>query len=280
VTRTLTLKAEGLTAAQLPSLAMADSDGFKAYPDQPHLDDQRSGTGIRGTRQEKIALIPTRAGELTLPGMQISWWNTSTRRMEVARLPDHTVKVSPAPNVPAGSQTLPQPQSRSAAPEPGDSETQLQGVAVGVAVQRHWNWVTIVLGLGWLITAVAWLISNRIGRARSQHPKADRRADDGASLKEVKKACLENDAPQARAALLRWASAYWNGQPAVNLVEIGQRMDQGVMHELAVLNQVLYGAAGEAWRGEGLWQALSAAVKRRQSPRAQPESAIVPLYPD
>jgi hypothetical protein len=62
LTRTLTLSAKGLTAAQLPPLGGMTVEAFKQYVDQPELDDQTADAGVTGVRREKIAFLPTQPG--------------------------------------------------------------------------------------------------------------------------------------------------------------------------------------------------------------------------
>ncbi|MBT8443294.1 MAG: BatD family protein, partial [Gammaproteobacteria bacterium] len=84
VTRTLTLRANGLTSSQLPEIAAGVPDGLRQYPDQPVLENSVADAGLVGVRQEKVALIPSRAGDLVLPALTIPWWNTRTDNMEYA----------------------------------------------------------------------------------------------------------------------------------------------------------------------------------------------------
>ena len=63
LTRTLTLIAQGQTASQLLELPEWVPDAFKQYPDQPSLHDEKSSDGISAIREEKVAIIPNRAGE-------------------------------------------------------------------------------------------------------------------------------------------------------------------------------------------------------------------------
>ena len=150
ITRTLTLKADGLTAAQLPSMAMGDSNNFKAYPDQPRLNDKIGSAGISGTRQEKIALIPTRAGEITLPAIEIEWWNLNGKQMEVAKLPARVVTVAPAANVAANTTpATPQVLSQAPAPVAVENTGKVQEAIVSNADQNHWRYISIFLGLAW-----------------------------------------------------------------------------------------------------------------------------------
>ena len=72
LTRTLTLLAKGTTVGQLPELnTTVTSDQLKAYPDQPVLQEQKKVEGLLAFREEKIALIPSKAGNYTLPAIEI-----------------------------------------------------------------------------------------------------------------------------------------------------------------------------------------------------------------
>lgn len=112
VTRTLTLTAEGLTAAQLPEVGFGTKKGratqqggpkravstvpsaLKRYPDPPILTNQREPTGITGIREEKWVIIPSSPGTFTLPATEIPWWNVDTHTAEVAYLPGRAIIVT------------------------------------------------------------------------------------------------------------------------------------------------------------------------------------------
>ena len=58
VTRTLTLRANGLTSSQLPEIDADVPDGLRQYPDQPVTENNIADSGLIGVRQEKVALNP------------------------------------------------------------------------------------------------------------------------------------------------------------------------------------------------------------------------------
>jgi hypothetical protein len=96
VKRSLTLLADGLTAAQLPQLELPAIDGIRQYPQQPGLENSRTRDGIRGIRAQEVALIPGAAGVYRVPELRVPWWNLETGKMEVATLPARELVVAPA----------------------------------------------------------------------------------------------------------------------------------------------------------------------------------------
>jgi len=279
ITRTLTLKAEGLTAAQLPSLVMADTEEFKSYPDQPRLNDKRGSRGISGTRQEKIALIPTQADQLTLPEIQINWWNVNSNKLETVTLPARSVQVQPGANnlttPPATVITQPEPTTIAPITTPSAPET----ITVVKQENGFYSKLSILLGLGWLITAIAWLISRRNHNTVNDTDQTTKNQQATASLKAVKTACLANNPQQCKTELLKWARGHWPKNPPTNIGEIGKRLDQATQTEIENLNQVLYGSASNSWQGNSLWQRLSVAGKIPPEKLDKQKEILVPLYP-
>ena len=267
ITRTLTLKADGLTAAQLPSLNMANTQGFKAYPDQPRLNDKRGSQGISGTRQEKIALIPTQAGKISLPEIRINWWNTNTGKIETASMPTRTVQVK------AGATTA-QTIQPTVTPKPNSVVTEAATETITVVKQENglYSRLSIIFGLGWLITVIAWLINRR-------NHKAANKPLPTASLKAVKKACLDNNPQQSKTELLNWARVHWPENPPTNIGEIGNRLNEATQQEIENLNQALYGSATVNWQGSQLWQQLALAAKTTTKKARKQQDVLVPLYP-
>ena len=78
ITRTITLRAEGLGSNQLPELILPDVDGIKQYAAAPVSDQQFSDALISKLTLE-VTLIPTRAGEVMLPEIRIPWWNVDKK---------------------------------------------------------------------------------------------------------------------------------------------------------------------------------------------------------
>lgn len=270
VTRSVTLWVDGQPAAHLPELELIEPDGLRLYADQPQRSDTDSPDGVQGSLVQSAALVPTRAGEVTLPALRVHWWNTGRNRMEVAELPARTLEVAAS----SGMQqpTLPILDAPAAAAS-SDAIT---------AVPLLWPWqlATAVLAIAWLGTVGLWWSdrSGLIGRPRSAAASGHRRRDsEAAAWKRLSRAAAAGDAIGARNALLEWAALRWPAQNFLRLEDIAHHFgDEALSVALDQLQQQLYGqAAGQTWNGRNLLERL----KPLRGGRAQSAPDRQPLPP-
>lgn len=284
LTRTITLKAEGLTSAQLPPLPDQRVDGLKVYEDQPQFDDLKSRMGITGNRIESVAIVPTEAGKLVLPAMRVSWWDTEAQEEKVATLEPQELTIAPA-----SLATSPPPQTVAAGPEQANETAELPSPAP--ASRSSWlllisNGIFAALAL---VFFVAWL---RTRRRQTNVAKSSPMAEPTGladAFDAVRRACSENDAVTVRNALAEWGRLYWRLPHAASLQEIERRSDSAILaKELAELDKMLYGShsareQNNDWRGEKLWRALvkfkRKDKKRRQQQEQTGKDRLPPLYP-
>ena len=247
VTRTLMLLAEGLTAAQLPTLDQDSIDGLKQYPDQPVLNDQRTSRGIVGVRQQKIALIPTAPGNYVLPEIVIPWWNVYTQKEEFARIPARTIQVAADPAA------KPEANIEAISPEAEITATPAVEPVVKVVEQTSyfWVWLSLLLASGWLASGILWWLSRRRPASTVSERNDHTLSLQGAS-KNLKTACLDDDASAARNALLSWANAMSLSESFDNLNSVGHYFGDPLKTEIGNLNQSLYGIEQNGWSGQAL----------------------------
>jgi hypothetical protein len=254
ITRTLSLKAEGVTMGMVPELtdASAAAPGLQRYPDQPALNEEQDAAGLVATRREKAAFIPMKDGDYTIPGVAIPWWNTVLDRMEVARVPERILKASPAPGLSAPEPAAPQPEVEPVAPEPTAPtlDAQLPMAVPGAATSPLWFWLSLVLGIGWLATVLAWWRHARRGQTIAA--SAAKPTDAKPSLREFQRAVAESDAVAARRALLDWAKARWRDHPPLNLEQLVQRLGAGASGPIEDLMRATYGHSDRSWNGAEL----------------------------
>ncbi len=287
LTRTLTLLAKGTTVGQLPELNVGKVDEqLKTYPDQPVLQEQKKPEGLIAFREEKIAIIPSKAGFYKLPAIEIPWFNSQSQKMEIAKIPETTITaleaaVGTLPDMAASvaPATAQQPQ-KAEAPTPIASQPQQQNI---------WLWVSVFLGAGWLATLAYFLIKRPAKKPVTEKSEREMRLED--SVKNLKKACADNNAAAAKDALLVWGrqkyiardgvyAASQSGAGAANVTSLGaiaEQSDARLRDEILNLNQVLYGKSAEQWQGKKLYQAF-VENKAREKIVATDDDKLEPLY--
>lgn len=282
VTRTLAVIADGLTAGQLPEVAGAAPPRFKQYPDKPELLDDTDPQGIVGTRRERIAMIPTRQGLQTLPGITLPWWNTETDREEQAHLAPRTVTVAPGNPIPptadpstSGIDDLAK-MSAVTAIEPQTHGNPVTGSAQSTT---QWGWMlsSLILGLAWLATLLLWWRSRRDKTEKSggRHSSTGVRA----ARRRLHKACMSGDPDAAAAALRDWSVTQLPDTPPISLQELGTRAGGDLRTQVTALQAALYAPQPQPWDGKALWSAAITAAPRLRGEKTSPTApGLEPLY--
>ncbi|WP_241462283.1 hypothetical protein [Aeromonas finlandensis] len=70
---------------------------MQAYPAQARLNDTQERGEYLSTREDQITYIVQRGGELTLPALELAWWNSQTGQLETLTLPGQTLQVRHTP---------------------------------------------------------------------------------------------------------------------------------------------------------------------------------------
>lgn len=279
ITRTIEESASGLTAAQLPAIADGKTiDGFKLYPDQAQLTDDKSDSGITGKRVQKIAYIPTRPGSVTLPAIEVKWWDAAANKEQVASLPARSFTVLPGKQdatTPTSGQTS--VVSAPAADANIDSTPAPLAPTQAKFSAGWWPWLSLALACGWCATLFIWWRSRR----KTEKPKSDdpREASLKSVIKQLKQRCAENDAPATKALLLQWARLHWPQDPPVSLTAIARRCNPDLADALTQLDRALYANGETAWQGARLSQLFSDRNKEQTGTQAKAEQVLKPLYP-
>jgi hypothetical protein len=140
---------DGLPAIFIPPLAPdIQLEGVSVYADEPAVED-----GAPARRSEKVTLVFDAGGEFTIPGMQLSYWNTASGSIETASVADLSLSVDgPLPVATDGAATS------------TDRRWQLTVIAGGLLV--------LILALRRLAPAVARRRRDAALRRRQSEPYA------------------------------------------------------------------------------------------------------------
>lgn len=254
LTRSLMLRAEGLSSAQLPPLPIQDSAGLRRYPDQPQQRNEVSDKGLIGSREESEALVPSQSGRIALPEVQVLWWNTELDRLESASLPARTLEVASNPSLEVE------------APVGG------QAVARDAVQVLLWPW-QLACALLALTTVLGFGLWWHARRQPAILPTAQTGPSPRTLLDDLKRACLANDPQATRQALDAWAR-----QQPETLADMAARFAT-LSDALDGLNGALYSETGNQWQGESLWKAIRSLPPPEAAASPQESSPLPPLYP-
>ncbi|WP_444917568.1 BatD family protein [Microbulbifer sp. JMSA003] len=224
ITRILTVRAEGLRAAQLPPLPKLNVDGLKTYPDQPQQEDQVGPNGVTGSRIETTAIVATQPGDYELPPVTVTWWDTKSQRQRTTQLPAFRFSVSgTAAAVTSDNETSAKvPQSATPTEQVGTVSHFWRNLAI-IAIASHLLWV------------LYFFFQRR--KPAQQIPSNHTQAPDLQRETRALKKALESENPiHMQQATLKWLAAKW---PQVNGKSLAETARQLHIPELGQLQAVL-----------------------------------------
>lgn len=267
ITRTVTIKALGLTASQLPNIVARDSKDFKAYPEKPTQDNRIKDSSVQAEKTIKIVYLPLQEGDIKLPEISIPWWNVKTNKIEKATLPATTVKViNPTPKANTNSNT---PSKKSTTP-PIEKSSKLS-----YSTLTPWALVALLL-FSWLIFFINKCFP--LNTLFCRHKKRANKTFTTNVKSEFRAACLKNDAKNAFNFLLPYLNqkekrlTFMTLQEAINFYQ-NNEFESCVSH----LQTTLYAKQKCTWAGRELWQ-ISKKLHKKKSPISR-DKTLPPLNP-
>lgn len=260
VTRIVTIEAEGAPAILLPPTSFAPIAGAQVYPSQPQLSDgldQGSGV-LTATRTDRATYMLAAAGTLTLPAIEIAWWDVKDEKIQHGRLDPQSFTV-------AG----------------GTSASQALSAPVGLSAPRrlflfvleHWlplGTVILVAGvLIWATPPTARHLMRRLQRRRVLY-----RQSEVFAFRDLSRVARQNDPRQTYRALLTWLSRFEPAAPQHTVKALNSwAKDPILAQETAALERQLFatGPGAGAWSGALLIKTIrsmrrKAELRRRNTP--------------
>ena len=226
VKRAVTVKATGTPAMLLPPPVFAKVDGLALYPGQPSIQDhvdRRTGA-LSATRADEGTYMVERAGDYTLPAIELAWWNVRDGRIERTRAEAITLHVADNPAQRVGGQA--------------------QGGAPAWDWRRPILWVLdhwlltfatlLLLGLGaWFAPAAARDVRQRIAAKQNAY-----RASEAWSFAQLRTAIRRRDAGKTYFALLDWLGRFAPARTVVALRRSAQ--DPLLDHEISWIDRAVW----------------------------------------
>jgi len=251
LTRRVEAYAERTQAMMIPPPAFDAPAGVRVYRQDPVLaDESQDRVGfVGGRRTDRATYVFEREGRVTLPEIDIAWFNAQTGQRELARAP--AIELDVAPNPGFAPAIAPAQPASAAAPA---------AVPARPVDWRRWAPLGAAALLG--LVLLAWLVRHALPRLAAwlRERRAVRASSEPAAFARIEAACRAGQAAQAYATLLAWRQRAGIASMA-ELCALGRAADLRVA--LATLEKQLYGGeAAASWNGAALAAALRTA--RRQ----------------
>jgi hypothetical protein len=233
ITRTIKITALGLTAAQIQPLPSIENSDVKLYPDQAVLEDKQTNRGILGIRSESVAIVPNQAGKLTLPSIEVKWWDTVNNRMQTSRLPEKTFTVIAAKNTTQISYENNAINQHAIATENQETTSSLSKLT-------YWSLTLNALLVALIIGLLYW--------RRNTPPKLATKATTKLSnskqqLNQIAKLAKDSNLAAMRDSILLWGAEVFVQQPPRSLNQLADLMaNPELKQQFALLDKVLFKA--------------------------------------
>jgi hypothetical protein len=245
---------------------------FRQYPEPPILEDDSDGASVGGTRIQRYSLIPTAPGSVTLPAVEIVWWDVAAHEVRTSRAPPRTLRIAgtaPAPEL--APEPLETVSENGAAPPEMNLDVRSEQVPWPGPERRRALWLLLLTG-GALVLALG--LARRIrrnlasGRTHSEHGRVLERE----RWLALKDACRGGDQHAMHRALLAYLRTHFAATPAEALRRF-RELGHGPLLER--LNAALYRPDSDAVvSGRELLRAVRSLPSKRKRGGADPLPAL------
>ncbi|MCD6292524.1 MAG: protein BatD [Deltaproteobacteria bacterium] len=286
LTRVIQIEALGLTAEQLPEIKFKTPKGCKIYLDQPEHQTRIDGDLLHAIKRQSMAFIPAQAGNFTLPGITIEWWDVVNNRQQTATLPAQQIKVikstiDNAKVTPQQTRNETEQQPKKTAANNTDANNNLSQLPRKPGTVQLWQGISAALLLAWIITLIFFYKTRQqqAAKGKKRGEKREKRAIE--NREEIKKSCRDNNPQATQQAILDWAAASWPQNPPTNLKTVAKRLNNQIIDQaFAGLEETLYSPAGKTWNGSQFWQLITKElqIKNPKTAASGQKKGLPPLY--
>lgn len=280
--RTLTLTARGLPAARLPSLSILKNELADIELLSTELDESFDEEGLISKRTETVKITLKERGEITLPPIDIHWWDTYEDRSKIASLPPVILYVK-APTI----QKTQQKSHINAASLIKDdttlTNTTVEPLAPNTEKTGHIPLIVFLASIS-MVSSLGWLYSyyslkklrshtqkksNAINERQQEKIKHTHSLAEKNTFQALAMACQQNNADISRLRLIEWAQHFWPETFIENSEDISKLAKNQTLDFLIIdLEQHLHSHERSLWQGDLLLQAIETLRKRRQKGKA------------
>jgi hypothetical protein len=307
---TIDISAKGALPEQIPTLDFNSTRNYKLYPKPPKFDNQKTANGVVGKQTITVEVVPTEEGKLSLPDINVTYWDTEQRAIKTVTASSTLIDIAPLPSS-ANKTTQKTPekavisaplpaQTRSVAPislakkptvekpqaEPNKLEVERTNTNDGVSLRHYLIAGLLLLTLVLLsIWSMIWLkrkkaqpdTSDKVPTLQDFAPLST--LDEQSAYNALIECCLQNSLSTLRASLLEWARHRWGDSEIRSVDDIKRLTSVQVTQLLMEAELMMYSNnPSHEWLGEPLADALEEFTSGQAKPSQA--SQLKTLYPN
>ena len=238
IERTINLEATAVPAQLLPKLTFKKNGAFNVYTGKPDIRNVFKNGELIGTSKIKVTYLLNKPGQIIIPELKVTWFNTLTGQEEISTLPEHTVTV----DAKAGFISE-KPKEYSA------KIKQQTTLKVSKPSFQLTAWIVGTLLLAWMIPLLLWWLYKYAFATRRRHRLL---------MTQLRDACIKNNPTDARMLIMQWAVLHWPGHDFLTLNDVVSKVDDSELKkQLQRLSRVLYRQNERIhWTGKDLWHVI------------------------
>ncbi|MFK5986854.1 MAG: BatD family protein [Pseudomonadota bacterium] len=300
ITLTDKIIAKGVLGSLIPSINWPKIRDVKSYPDQARNNSQVEKDQIYGLREEKMAIIPIRAGTYQLPDRKISWWDISANQQQEKIIPGIRFQVSAAEkSISLSDQQASQKNSLAPIEQQASSNNvpaeDQQPAQTGFIKKNYkgykylqenpwfWAWLGTSLALSiLLIISLRYIFKTPVPTKTISKKRDKKHLTQQQLITQIKKSCADKDKTKTMNLLIQWANNNSKTRPFRNLNELCQKLNNPQLEKAILdLDQSLYAPQTGQWQADDLYQALKNYFNQsnKEQTSKKNKSVIKPLNP-
>jgi len=310
----ISINSKGVLPEQIPPIAFSSTSEYKLYPQPAKFNSQKSASGINGSQSLTIEVVPTKDGQITLPSIEVPFWNAEERSLEVASSDSISLTILPLGSTNQNQQNhfsnqlpnqtqnnTPATQSTSESSKPislakNQKEEQEKSQTIGVELEVTGTTdnsnikITVFAIISIFMLALAmWLYKKR---KQSATPEEDdyiptikefaplSLQDEKAAYSQLLQCCHNNQLNVLRGYLLEWARIRWGNENIFGLEDIKRLSNSAEISQLIMESELIMYSdkASTEWDGQALAEALEKNIHGVQ--KSSPSDQLKTLYPN
>lgn len=274
VNRTIYLKVSGVIDSQLPEIKFKQIPGLKQYPEKPQTQMTVEEGSVVSAAKIANVYIPSKPGIMTIPAVEVDWFNVKTGQYDKAVLPEAVIKVEGA--------ALPEPESEKAVPavnaetaSPAAAGDNAKDMIVSETVFGKTKLAEIILlligafGLGIVISYLVLRPKNN--GSSCQNEIRDYR-------KYIIAKAREKDLRSLRDAIIDWCRDKYGADKAANFNDVNRLLnDKAFEDELNKITAELYSGNTGSWDSAPFIAAFEKVYKKK-APKKEDGKLLPDLY--